>query len=74
MLLQSDYVNNLFVLIGQATTIFVLIKLCSKLINNIGTFYFGSGDLNFKEYGEWAVVTGCTDGIGKAYAEQFGMN
>ena len=25
---------------------------------------------NLKEYGQWAVVTGCTDGIGKEYAKQ----
>ena len=29
----------------------------------------GFGTLNLKKYGAWAVVTGCTDGIGKAYAE-----
>ncbi|NXQ55372.1 HSDL1 protein, partial [Anthoscopus minutus] len=30
-----------------------------------------SGEIHFvKKYGKWAVVTGCTDGIGKAYAEE----
>ena len=28
------------------------------------------GGINLKKYGDWAVVTGCTDGIGKAYAEK----
>ena len=34
--------------------------------------------INYKEkYGEWAVITGCTQGIGKCYAEELaqkGMN
>lgn len=25
---------------------------------------------NLKQFGQWAVITGCTDGIGKAYALQ----
>ena len=40
-------------------------------------FYLGIGTLNFKKFGSWAVVTGCTDGIGKAYVDQLakqGMN
>ncbi|GMH46148.1 hypothetical protein BSKO_14112 [Bryopsis sp. KO-2023] len=27
-------------------------------------------EINFKKYGKWAVVTGATDGIGKAYCEE----
>ena len=42
-----------------------------RLVNNVGTFFLGIGSLNLKSYGAWAVVTGCTDGIGKAYVEQF---
>ncbi len=42
-----------------------------RLVNNIGTFFLGIGSLKLKSYGSWAVVTGCTDGIGKAYVEQF---
>ena len=39
--------------------------------------FFLSKTIDFKKYGEWAVVTGATDGIGKAYSEQLaerGMN
>ena len=32
--------------------------------------FFLSKTLSFKKYGKWAVVTGATDGIGKAYAQQ----
>ena len=31
--------------------------------------YFVRGGKNLRVLGEWAVVTGATDGIGKAYAE-----
>jgi 17beta-estradiol 17-dehydrogenase / very-long-chain 3-oxoacyl-CoA reductase len=46
-----------------------VLKTSLRLFNNIGTFFLGFGTLNLKKYGSWAVVTGCTDGIGKAYAE-----
>lgn len=38
-------------------------------INNFVWVYFGRPGKNLKKLGEWAVVTGATDGIGKAYAE-----
>lgn len=38
-------------------------------INNFVWVYFGRPCKNLKKLGEWAVVTGATDGIGKAYAE-----
>lgn len=47
-----------------------ILKLLRRFLNNIGTFFVGTGAVNFKKYGSWAVVTGCTDGIGKAYAEK----
>lgn len=48
---------------------YVALKLTYKLLSNLGTFLFGMGSVNLKKYGSWGVVTGCTDGIGKAYAE-----
>ena len=48
---------------------YLVIKYTLKIWNNLNTFYFGAGSVDFKKYGKWAVVTGCTDGIGKAYAE-----
>lgn len=44
----------------------------------VTTFVFGKAPDFKKKYGQWAVVTGATDGIGKAYAEalanEHGMN
>jgi 17beta-estradiol 17-dehydrogenase / very-long-chain 3-oxoacyl-CoA reductase len=54
---------------GLTVFAYVLLKSSMSLINNLGTFFLGFGRLNLKSYGQWAVVTGCTDGIGKAYAE-----
>uniref|UniRef100_A0A336KL61 CSON006174 protein n=1 Tax=Culicoides sonorensis TaxID=179676 RepID=A0A336KL61_CULSO len=44
--------------------------------NFIGPHFFG-GKINFRKYGEWAIVTGSSDGIGKEFAKQLaskGMN
>ncbi len=55
---------------GLVVLSYGFLKLIMRLLNNLGTFYFGLGKVNIRKYGRWAVVTGCTDGIGKAYAEQ----
>lgn len=47
--------------------LFVLYKWCS----NLATFMCSMGAVNLRSYGKWAVVTGSTDGIGKAYVEEF---
>ena len=56
--------------------------MCAKVYfgNVLQVFTCGrevAGGLCFKKLGQWAVVTGATDGIGKAYAEELadeGMN
>jgi hypothetical protein len=53
------------------------LKYAKKILNNLNTFVFNGGSVDFKKYGSWAVVTGCTDGIGKAYTEhlaKLGLN
>ena len=53
---------------GLAVFSYVVLKYVLKIANNLYTFTMGG--INLKKYGDWAVVTGCTDGIGKAYAEK----
>ncbi|KAK7098914.1 very-long-chain 3-oxoacyl-CoA reductase-like [Littorina saxatilis] len=62
-----------FTVIGAIATAYIAFRATSSVLNGLFT-YFLSGmlglSLNLKNAGSWAVVTGCTDGIGKAYAEQ----
>ncbi|XP_031269877.1 very-long-chain 3-oxoacyl-CoA reductase-like protein At1g24470 [Pistacia vera] len=46
---------------------FFLLKLIWSLIRGIWVVFFRPAK-NLKEYGTWAIVTGCTDGLGKAIA------
>jgi hypothetical protein len=47
------------------------IKSLVRFINGIYIYFLRPGK-NLKALGEWAVVTGATDGIGLAYAKQLG--
>ena len=60
----------IFAWIGFVVVSYYGLKTLLRLFNNIGTFFLGTGAVNLKKYGSWAVVTGCTDGIGKAYAQR----
>jgi len=63
---------NAFILIGLLVTFAIIYK-----VHNAFYVTFFRGAKNLKKYGEWAIVTGCTDGIGKAIAEELakkGMN
>lgn len=62
--------SNFFEAVGLVVFSMTVLKLTWRIINNLGSFFFGLGNVDFKKYGSWAVVTGCTDGIGKAYTEQ----
>jgi 17beta-estradiol 17-dehydrogenase / very-long-chain 3-oxoacyl-CoA reductase len=59
--------KTIFEYIGLAFTGYLVLKMLYKVLSNLYTFTLGG--INLKKYGEWAVVTGCTDGIGYAYAE-----
>ncbi|XP_028323001.1 hydroxysteroid (20-beta) dehydrogenase 2 [Gouania willdenowi] len=56
-------------LIGGITVIFSLIKLCWKCCHALREFLFSKlWHEDLRTYGEWAVITGATSGIGEAYA------
>jgi len=64
----------LFGWFGVLSVIVVAVQIVRRVIpwfyeNLVGPFILGP-KINLKSYGEWAVVTGATDGIGKAYAKQ----
>lgn len=46
------------------------LNLCMKAVSNLYKTFLRPAK-NFKKYGKWAVITGATDGIGKAYAFAF---
>jgi len=62
--------------IGALFIIYCIARLVLSLYRGI-CGHFLRPTINFKSFGSWAVVTGATDGIGKAYAEELaksGMN
>eukprot|EP01114_Cavostelium_apophysatum_P009453 TRINITY_DN22600_c0_g1_i1.p1 TRINITY_DN22600_c0_g1~~TRINITY_DN22600_c0_g1_i1.p1 ORF type:complete len:322 (-),score=87.41 TRINITY_DN22600_c0_g1_i1:66-1031(-) len=48
----------------------VLAKWTFVLVNKFYVYFLRPGK-NLKRYGKWAIVTGCTDGIGAAVVEEF---
>ncbi|TRZ04411.1 hypothetical protein DNTS_013281 [Danionella cerebrum] len=57
--------------IGAATVTWVSVSLLWSLLTGIRVWIVGNGNLmRASTLGKWAVVTGATDGIGKAYAEE----
>ena len=67
-IITSKSAEKFFQYFGLAVFSFITLKYVLKIVKNFYTFTFGG--INLKKYGDWAVVTGCTDGIGKAYAEK----
>ena len=69
-----------FYLIGVVYVILVIIRLSIKFLDVIYGFLLPKlfPPSNFvKRYGEWGIVTGCTQGIGRYYVEELakrGMN
>jgi 17beta-estradiol 17-dehydrogenase / very-long-chain 3-oxoacyl-CoA reductase len=67
-ILEDPKITSFFQYFGLAVFAYKFLSLSQAALNNIFTFFLGLGQYKFKR-GSWAVITGCTDGIGKAYAE-----
>ncbi|KAK3102133.1 hypothetical protein FSP39_009066 [Pinctada imbricata] len=65
----SDY----FAALGAVAFSYLALKFACALLRGLKQFFLARTlglSANIKKFGSWAVVTGSTDGIGKAYAEQ----
>jgi hypothetical protein len=59
--------DNVFKILGFMTFSYTISNLFYTTINNLVAFSKDIKSIDFKKYGSWAIVTGCTDGIGKVY-------
>ncbi|CAH1785960.1 unnamed protein product, partial [Owenia fusiformis] len=68
----GDY-TRFFAIFGAVSASYVALKVVSAILSVFKNHVL-AGPLglstNLKKFGSWAVVTGATDGIGKAYAQQ----
>lgn len=67
-----DLLNNIPPPVRLGATVVGLLVLAKWAISFLNFFwvYFLRPGKNLKKYGQWAIVTGCTDGIGKAISDQ----
>ncbi|XP_078389891.1 hydroxysteroid (20-beta) dehydrogenase 2 isoform X1 [Cetorhinus maximus] len=72
MVLFTDSLQNgVLALIGTVTCLYYFARYSWELLVGIRTYVLARfWRINLISYGEWAVVTGATSGIGKAYAHE----
>ena len=73
---EDSWLTILILLLGSLVLLRFISTKVLWLVRCIYVFFF-SESLDFRSYGKWALVTGATDGIGRAYSEQLaqkGMN
>jgi len=64
---MSPLVINGLLMVGVMTMLYTFLTLLTKFLH-VFQLYTGSADV--RKYGTWAIVTGSTDGIGKAIAKE----
>lgn len=71
--MNDSNINHYISLVGYVTIAYILIKCLPFVWLLFKAYFLTSFGLikNLKKYGEWVIVTGATDGIGKQYAKQF---
>lgn len=63
--------SEFFQYLGLLTLTYAIVRTLYSVFMNVGVFWFEwFGQLNFREYGSWAVITGGTDGMGKCYVTE----
>jgi len=65
--------TDVFAVAGAVTVSYIVLKALFSLLKAFRVYILSrTSDIGpyLRSHGEWAVVTGATDGIGKAYAEQ----
>uniref|UniRef100_A0A8C8RS96 3-ketoacyl-CoA reductase n=1 Tax=Pelusios castaneus TaxID=367368 RepID=A0A8C8RS96_9SAUR len=65
---------GLFYWVGALSVLYLTVRAACRLLAGLRVWVLGSAVRLGPELGAWAVVTGATDGIGKAYAEALAKN
>ncbi|XP_078413114.1 17-beta-hydroxysteroid dehydrogenase type 3 [Cetorhinus maximus] len=68
---MEKLLEDTFILFGIFAILIFFLKIMKCLRYLVLTKWFGVPNSFFNSLGEWAVITGGTDGIGKAYAHEF---
>jgi len=69
LILFEKYLPSSAIHLFLALALFSFIRLTYKILNFVYVFFLRPGK-DLKKYGKWAIITGCTDGIGAAIAEE----